>query len=371
MHPHSPGSNHSDRPVVAFSCGDLNGIGLPHLVQLFADNRLYQHCTPLCYASGKVLGFYRKALGLQDWTYQNCPNPQQVQPRKFNLIQCWNEDVQLQPGEANPALAQYATLSLRKATEDLLASKVQALVTLPIDKNLMQSDQFRFAGHTEFLEAEVRRLIPSAREARSLMWLVSDRLRVATLTGHLPLQEVAGQIGSERLETKLLDMAASLELDFAVRSPRIAVLGLNPHAGDGGLLGKEEQAVIAPTVLKLRGQGHWFFGPYGADGFWGSGAYKQFDAVLGMYHDQVLIPFKTLAFDQGVNFTAGLPVLRTSPDHGPAFDLAAKQAGNPSSLLHAVFEVLDRYKTRREQLDLRAHALQSVSKPSDLEHGED
>jgi len=358
-------------PVLAISSGDLNGVGLPLLLKLFSDSRMLSRCTPVLYASGRVLGFYRKELGLQDWNYQTVADASQAQPRKFNLVVCWQDELNLRPGESDPTLARYAEISLRRATEECLQGKAAGLVTLPIDKNLMQSETFRFAGHTEFLEAAVREGLPNAAKARSLMWMVADHLRVATLTGHVPLQEVPARIQSEALRTKINDMLASLKLDFGISKPRIAVLGLNPHAGDGGLLGREEADILIPTLRQMRDDGLLVFGPYGADGFWGTGSYSLFDAVLGMYHDQVLIPFKTLAFEQGVNFTGGLPIVRCSPDHGPAFDKAALRKADSSSLLHAIYATVDRIRTRLDQEDLEKNALKRGPKPKELEQSEE
>jgi 4-hydroxythreonine-4-phosphate dehydrogenase len=358
-------------PVLAFSSGDLNGVGLPLLLKLFSDPRMLNRCTPVLYASGRVVGFYRKELGLQDWNYQTVADASQAQPRKFNLVVCWQDELNLRPGESDPTLARYAEISLRRATEECIQGKAAGLVTLPIDKNLMQSETFRYAGHTEFLEAAVREGLPNAAKARSLMWMVADHLRVATLTGHVPLQEVPARIQADALRAKINDMLASLKLDFGISKPRIAVLGLNPHAGDGGLLGREEADILMPTLRQMRDEGLLVFGPYGADGFWGTGSYSRFDAVLGMYHDQVLIPFKTLAFEQGVNFTGGLPIVRCSPDHGPAFDKAALRKADSSSLLHAIYATVDRIRTRLDQEDLEKNALKRGPKPKELEKSEE
>ncbi|MFM7701574.1 MAG: 4-hydroxythreonine-4-phosphate dehydrogenase PdxA, partial [Bacteroidota bacterium] len=274
----------------------------------------------------------------------------------------------IQPGVADPKLSNFARLSLHRATADCLHGRIHGLVTLPIDKSLMQSEEFQFPGHTEFLEDASRS--HGAAQAKSLMWLVADSLRVATLTGHVPLQEVPARITQASLAHKIKEMQSSLALDYAINKPRIAVLGLNPHAGDGGLLGQEEMNIIQPAIRQMREQGILVFGPYGADGFWGTGAWSKFDAVLGMYHDQVLIPFKTLAFEQGVNFTAGLPIVRCSPDHGPAFEKAAERKASPSSLLHSIFCALDRIRMRAEQEDLAAHALVKRRSNQELEPSE-
>ena len=350
-------SNSEPKRVIGFSSGDLNGVGLPLLMKIFTDPRILQMCTPILYASGKVLGFYRKDMGLQDWNYNMIQEPSQAHPRKFNLINCWQDEVNIQPGIADSKLSRYASISLNRATSDCLQGHIHGLVTLPIDKNLMQGEDFQFPGHTEFLEDAARNHDHGRFKGKSLMWLVADSLRVATLTGHVPLQEVAGRITQASIANKIKEMHSSLILDFAINKPRIAVLGLNPHAGDGGLLGQEELNIIQPAIRQMRDQGLLVFGPYGADGFWGTGAWSRFDAVLGMYHDQVLIPFKTLAFEQGVNFTGGLPIIRCSPDHGPAFEKAAERKASSSSLLHSIFCALDRIRTRAEQEYLAANAL--------------
>lgn len=364
-------SNTLNKRLIAFSCGDLNGVGLPLLMKIFGDPRILQMCTPILYASGRVVGFYRKDMGLQDWNYNMIQEPSQAHPRKFNLINCWQDELNIKPGEADPKLSRYARISLNRATADCLKGQVHGLVTLPIDKNLMHSEDFQFHGHTEYLEDASRRHDSARFKGRSLMWLVADSLRVATLTGHVPLQEVAGQINQASLTDKIMDMHSSLAFDFAINRPRIAVLGLNPHAGDGGLLGQEEMKVIQPTIRQMRDQGLMVFGPYGADGFWGTGAWSRFDAVLGMYHDQVLIPFKTLAFEQGVNFTGGLPIVRCSPDHGPAFEKAAEHSANPSSLMHSIFCTLDRIRTRAEQVDLAANARVKSYQNQEIESSEE
>jgi 4-hydroxythreonine-4-phosphate dehydrogenase len=361
-------SNSESKKVIGFSSGDLNGVGLPLLMKIFTDPRILQMCTPILYASGKVVGFYRKDMGLQDWNYNMIQEPSQAHPRKFNLINCWQDELNIQPGVADPKLSNFARLSLHRATADCLHGRIHGLVTLPIDKNLMQSEEFQFPGHTEFLEDTSRS--HGAAQAKSLMWLVADSLRVATLTGHVPLQEVPARITQASLAHKIKEMQSSLSLDFAINKPRIAVLGLNPHAGDGGLLGQEEMNIIQPAIRQMREEGILVFGPYGADGFWGTGAWSKFDAVLGMYHDQVLIPFKTLAFEQGVNFTAGLPIVRCSPDHGPAFEKAAERKASPSSLLHSIFCALDRIRMRAEQEDLAAHALVKSRSNQELEPSE-
>lgn len=363
-------SNSEHKKIIGFSCGDLNGVGIPLLMKILGDPRILQWCTPVLYAAGKVVGYYRKEMGLQDWNYNIIQLPSEAQPRKINLINCWQDELNLKPGNPDPRLARYARISLHRATADCLQGGLHGLVTLPIDKQLMQSEDFQFPGHTEYLE-EASRQHQQGFKGRSLMWLVADSLRVATLTGHVPLQEVATKITQSLILEKISDMQSSLALDFAIDKPRIAVLGLNPHAGDGGLLGQEEMTTIQPAIRALRDQGHWVFGPYGADGFWGTGAWSKFDAVLGMYHDQVLIPFKTLAFQQGVNFTAGLPIVRCSPDHGPAFEKAAERRADASSILHSIFCTLDRIRIRAEQQGLALNALVKSSHSQELASSEE
>jgi len=266
------------------------------------------------------------------------------------MINCWEEDVRIELGLSTPSGGKYAFLSLERALDDLIAGKTDAMVTAPINKHNIQSDDFQFAGHTEYIQAKT-----GAED--SLMFLVSEDIRVGVVTGHIPVNEVAEKISKEKILSKLAIMSQSLKKDFWIQKPKIAVLGLNPHAGDEGLIGKEELEIITPAIAEANTQGIFAFGPYAADGFFAAHTYSQFDAVLAMYHDQGLIPFKQIAFHNGVNFTAGLPVVRTSPDHGTGYDIAGKNLASANSFREALFTAIKIVERRRESLELSSNPL--------------
>ena len=261
--------------------------------------------------------------------------------KKVNVINCWDEQVNIVPGEENISGGKYALISLQKAVKDLKRGFIQGLVTAPINKNNIQSEAFKFPGHTEFLTE-------SFGSKESLMLLCNEHLRIGVVTGHIPLSKVSGAVTKEKIKTKLQLMLQSLKQDFGIIKPRVAVLGLNPHAGENGLLGKEEIALISPVINEFKEEGHLVFGPFPADGFFGNNTYSKYNATLAMYHDQGLIPFKTLAFDEGVNFTAGLPIVRTSPDHGTAYNIAGQDLASPSSFRAALLMAIDILKNRKE-----------------------
>lgn len=333
------------RPIrVAISCGDLNGIGIEVVLKTFEDTRMLQEVTPILYASAKVVSAYRKLLHLDEVQFHGVQDAADALPRKLNVVNLWEDEVTLEPGKASVALATHAIRSLEAATQDLASGKADVLVTAPIDKHSMEGAGFAHPGHTEYL-AQV------AGVDQVLMVLVGEGLRVGTVTGHIPLKDVAAAITTERIVTKARLFHQSLLRDFSVAEPRLALLGLNPHAGDGGTLGTEDRERILPAVRQLVGEGITAMGPYAADGFFGSGAYKHFDGVLAMYHDQGLAPFKALSFGHGVNFTAGLPIVRTSPDHGTGLSIAGQGVADPGSFRQAVWMAIDvllareRYKT--------------------------
>jgi 4-hydroxythreonine-4-phosphate dehydrogenase len=288
---------------VGISIGDTNGIGLEVIMKAFSDSRMHQICTPIIYGSAKTVSFQRKALNQPDFIYQTIRNNTEVIERKINLINLWDEEVKNDFGLANEIGGKYALQSLRAAVADVKQQIVDVLVTAPINKNNIQQEGFQFAGHTEYLAAETQ-------TKNYCMMLVSDAMRIAFVTGHIPLQKVAANLSVAAILTKLRVMHESLKKDFGIRKPRIAVLGLNPHAGDNGLLGNEENDIIIPAINEARHAGFILAGPFSADGFFGSGQHQKFDGILSMYHDQGLIPFKALSFTSGVNFTAGLPVVR-------------------------------------------------------------
>ncbi|WP_439882237.1 4-hydroxythreonine-4-phosphate dehydrogenase PdxA [Pontibacter sp. MBLB2868] len=327
---------------LGISIGDTNGIGPEVIVKTLADQRILNFCTPVIYASPALLNRVRKALSAEHFFYQQIDNASDMVARKVNLVTCWENEVEVNPGTPTPESGKASLDSLLAACNDLKAGLLDGLVTAPINKDNIQAENFNFPGHTEFLTSFF-----DAPE--SLMLLVSEDLRVATVTGHLPLKEVSPKLTEELLIRKMTILLESLKNDFGILKPRIAVLGLNPHAGEEGLLGTEEQEVIRPAVMHMKERGHLVFGPYPADGFFGMRQYKQVDAVLAMYHDQGLIPFKTLAFESGINYTAGLPVVRTSPDHGTAYDIAGKHIANETSFREALFLACDIIKKRQTE----------------------
>ena len=340
----------SDLLKIGISIGDINGIGLEVIIKTLAEAEVYQYCTPIVYGHTKVASFHRKTVGIQEFIFQVINNAESAHAGKPNMINCWEEDVKIELGTANETGGKYAFLSLQRATEDLVAGKIDALVTAPINKHNIQSEVFKFAGHTEYVQA-----ISGAPD--SLMFLMSDELKVGVVTAHIPVKDIADNITIDKIVSKLRLISSSLKNDFWIEKPKIAVLGLNPHAGDNGLLGNEDNDIIAPAIEKANKEGIFAFGPYAADGFFGNKAYAKFDAVLAMYHDQGLIPFKTLSFNQGVNFTAGLNVVRTSPDHGTGFDIAGKNMASESSFREALFTAIRIVKNRREQFALQENTL--------------
>ncbi len=327
---------------LGISIGDTNGIGPEVIVKTLSDQRILNYCTPVIYAAPGVINRIRKALSAEHFFYQQVDSVNALVGRKINLITCWNEDIEVNPGTPTAASGKASLDSLMAACRDLKAGKLDGLVTAPINKDNIQAEEFNFPGHTEFLTSYF-----DAPE--SLMLLVGGNLRVATVTGHMPLKDVPSKLTPELLIRKMTILLESLKKDFGILKPRIAVLGLNPHAGEDGLLGTEENEVIRPAIMQMKEQGHLIFGPFPSDGFFGVQQYKQVDAVLAMYHDQGLIPFKTLAFENGVNYTAGLPIVRTSPDHGTAYNIAAKHIANETSFREALFLACDIIKMRKAE----------------------
>lgn len=331
---------HEGRIRVGITIGDANGVGPEVIIKTFSEPRILQVCTPVIYGSGKVISFYRKLNHNQEFNYNTIRSIQEQIPRKLNLINCWEEEIKVEPGKPSLQTGAAALTALSDAVKDLAAGNIDVLVTAPVDKNSIKTEGVEFTGHTEFIGRAFNVQDP-------LMFLVGENVRVALVTGHVPVTKVASLITKEKILEKLNMMQASLKRDFNIRKPRIAVLGLNPHAGDGGLLGNEELEIIQPAIKEAFDKGIMAFGPYSSDGFFGAGIHLKFDAVLAMYHDQGLIPFKTLAFENGVNFTAGLPVIRTSPDHGTAYDLAGKGTANETSLREAIYLALDIFQNRQ------------------------
>lgn len=340
----------SDKIKVGISIGDVNGIGLEVIIKTLVDNRILEYCTPIVYGHTKVASFHRKTLSITDFSFNVITSPSQAHAKRPNMINCWEEDVKIELGLTTETGGKYAFLSLEKAMNDLLAGQIDALVTAPINKHNIQNEEFQFAGHTEYIQAKTS-------SADSLMFLVSEDLRVGVVTGHIPVSEIPQKVTTEKILAKLNLMHQSLKKDFWVQKPKIAVLGLNPHAGDNGLIGNEEIETIIPAIEQANNQGIFAFGPYSADGFFANNTYAQFDAVLAMYHDQGLIPFKQISFHNGVNFTAGLPVVRTSPDHGTGYDIAGKNLASEQSFREAIFTAVNIVERRRESAELSANPL--------------
>ncbi|RZM28879.1 MAG: 4-hydroxythreonine-4-phosphate dehydrogenase PdxA, partial [Pedobacter sp.] len=345
----------SEKVKIGISIGDVNGIGLEVILKTLIEPAILEYCTPIVYGHTKVTSYHRKALNMGDFSFNVISHAEHANPKRANLINCWEEDVKIELGVSNEIGGKYALLSLEKATEDLVKGDIDALITAPINKHNIQSETFQFPGHTEYLQEK-------SGSSDVLMFLISEDLRVGVVTGHVPVNQIAANITREKITKKLILMNESLKKDFWIEKPKIAVLGLNPHAGDNGLLGKEEQEIIMPAIQDAFDKGVICFGPYPADGFFGTGTYKKFDAVLAMYHDQGLVPFKTLAFSTGVNFTAGLKVVRTSPDHGTGYDIAGKNLADPTSFREALFAAIHIFKSRKEQGELLKGQLRSGGK---------
>jgi 4-hydroxythreonine-4-phosphate dehydrogenase len=346
------------KPKIGITIGDTNGIGAEVIIKTFLDNRMLQICTPVIYASSKTISHHRKALNIPEFNYNPIKNVEALLAKKINVVNCWEEEIKIELGVATAESGKYALKSLELATADLAADKIDALVTAPINKHNIQSDSFSFPGHTEYLAEKFK-----AKEY--LMFMIAEGLRVALVSGHVPLKDVSANLSVDKIVSKLQTMNQSLKADFGIRKPKIAVLGLNPHAGDNGLLGAEEKNIIIPAVKKAFDEGILVYGPYAADGFFGSEVLKQFDAVLAMYHDQGLVPFKALAFDTGINYTAGLSIVRTSPDHGTAYDIAGKNIASESSFRSAIYAACDIIEKRIEYAEITTNPLKSsISKMS-------
>ncbi|MHB9055042.1 MAG: 4-hydroxythreonine-4-phosphate dehydrogenase PdxA [Paludibacteraceae bacterium] len=341
----------SDKIIIGITHGDINGIGYEVILKSLADNRILDLFTPIIYGSSKLAGFYKKNLDIQGVNFNIINQAGEASSKRINIINCVDDEVKIEVGQSTTEAGQAALSALERATEDLKKKKIHAIVTAPINKNNIQSETFHFPGHTEYLEEKF------GEKSSSLMMLVSDTVRIAVVTGHIPVSRVSETITADLILKKLSILNLSLKKDFSIVRPRIAVLGLNPHAGDNGLIGEEEQYIITPALKKAEEQGIMCFGPYPADGFFGSGNFKNFDGVLAMYHDQGLIPFKTLAMEHGVNFTAGLPVIRTSPDHGTAYDLVGQNKASEMSFLEALYLVTDIYRNRQIYEEINANPL--------------
>lgn len=332
-----------DKPRIGITLGDLNGIGPEVVIKALADNRLLNMATPVLYGSSRVLSFYRKLMNLEEFNYSQVKTKGQFFQKSINIVNCWEEVIEINPGQPSKEAGKAALLSLKRVVEDIKEGLIDGFVTAPIDKNTIHGPEFPFRGHTEYLTQTFDAM-------ESLMLMVGDDLKVGLVTEHIPVKEVSEYITKERVELKIRLLELTLKKDFSIPKPKIAVLGLNPHAGDEGLIGDEENNVIKPVINDLKSKGKLIFGPFPADGFFATGQHAKYDAVLAMYHDQGLIPFKSIAFDNGVNYTAGLPIVRTSPDHGTAYAIAGKNMAEEGSMRQAIYLACDIIKHRREQL---------------------
>ena len=344
-----------NKPVIGISCGDLNGIGLEIIIKTISDTRLLEICTPVLFANNKAINFYRKLLPEININFSSVKDISRVNHKQVNLYTCWEDEVAIVPGELTDIGGKYAVLSLVTAAQALKDGHIDGLVTAPIHKKNTQSAEFNFTGHTPYL----KNLFGVADVA---MFMVADNMKVAVLTEHVAVKDIAGHITRASILSKLQIIQNSLKKDFGIDKPKIAVLGLNPHAGDEGLIGKEEDEIIKPAIKDAKQKDIFCFGPYSADAFFARGSHEKFDAVLAMYHDQGLIPFKSLAFGEGVNYTAGLAGVRTSPDHGVAFDIAGKGIADESSFREAIFKCIDIINGRKEYEAQRSNPLKKISK---------
>ncbi|MDR0758322.1 MAG: 4-hydroxythreonine-4-phosphate dehydrogenase PdxA [Tannerella sp.] len=340
---------------VGITHGDINGVGYEVILKTFADERITELCTPIIYGSLKIATYYQKSMELPTVSFKIIRTPVEAFDGKVNLVNCVDGEVKVELAKSTPESGKASFQALEKVVSDMKSGAIDALLTAPINKHAIRSDVFRFPGHTEYLESHFGK---GDNASKSLMILVHDSLRVALVTGHIPLADVASHLTKQRLTEKLLIFNTSLKQDFCIIRPRIAVLSLNPHAGDNGLLGKEESEIIEPAILEAEKQGMMVFGPYASDGFFGSEMYRKFDGVLAMYHDQGLTPFKTLAMENGVNFTAGLPVVRTSPAHGTAYDIAGQNKASEASFRRALYALLDIHRNRTRYRQMTACPLQ-------------
>ena len=338
----------ANKIIVGISVGDINGIGIEVILKTFEDKRMLEFCTPVLFASNKLISYHKKALNLNN-NIHGITSIDKLVHGKINLLNAWKEEAKIDLGKTTEDGGKFAFKSLEAAVSAIKNNSIDTLLTAPINKENIQSKDFKFPGHTEYLEENL--------DGKSLMILMTDELRIGLITGHIPVSKVAETITPDLIKSKVETMYNSLVQDFNINKPKIAVLGLNPHCGDNGIIGTEDDEIIRPTITEIKESGKLVFGPYAADGFFGSKTYKQFDGVLAMYHDQGLAPFKALSFGNGVNFTAGLNKVRTSPDHGTGFDIAGKNKANATSFTEALFTSLQIFKNRKEHQKLTKNAL--------------
>ena len=334
---------------IGITQGDVNGIGYEVIMKALQDMEVIEDLTPIIYGSPKAAAYHRKALNVAGFSLNNINDADEAHPKRINIVTCGDDNIKVELGKSSEAAGQAAFAALEAAVRDLSDGKIDAVVTAPINKKNIQSENFHFPGHTEYLE--------QAAQAPALMLLVAGKLRVGVVAGHVPICKVAQFITQDKILSKLRILNKSLKQDFNIDGPRIAVLGLNPPSGDHGLLGEEEETVISPAIAKAQEEGICAMGPYPADGLFGSDTLGKFDAILAMYQDRKLAPFKALAFTSGVNYTAGLPIIRTSPDHGTAYDIAGQDKADPTSMREAIYLAMDIARNRKVNIELEANKL--------------
>jgi len=335
---------------VGFTHGDINGIGYEILIKAFINSQINDLITPIVYGSAKVAAYHRKTLNIQNFSFNQIISVDRANPKRPNLVNCVDNSISVDIGQVTAQAGQSAIHSIQCALKDIKDGKIDVLVTLPIHKLSIHSDKFQFKGHTDFLK-------DFFNSNEVLMFMVSENIKIGLVTEHIALEDVKRHITKEKIISKLQMIHKSLQTDFLFRKPKIAVLGLNPHAGDKGIIGEEDEKIIVPAIKEANNKNILAFGPFAADGFFGSGNYLKFDAILAMYHDQGLIPFKIFSFEHGVNFTAGLPIVRTSPNHGVGFDIAGKGQASSASLLEAIYKAIDIYRNRKLNKELQRNAL--------------
>ena len=343
----------SEKLRVGITHGDINGVGYEVILKAFEDATMLELCTPIVYGSPKVATYHRKAIDCQT-SFSIINHANEVNLDKLNILACVDDELKVELGTPSEEAGKAALMALERALADYNEGLIDVLVTAPINKNTIQADNFRFPGHTEYIQEQ------AGEGQKALMILMRNELRVALVTGHIPVNSISSSLTKELIQEKLSIFEQSLRQDFCIGKPRIAVLALNPHAGDGGLIGTEEQEIIIPALNEMKAQGMFCFGPYPADGFFGSDAFTKFDGILAMYHDQGLAPFKALAMEEGVNYTAGLPIIRTSPAHGTAYDIAGKGVASEASLRQAIYAAIDIYRNRERDEEAHRNPLKKL-----------
>ncbi len=339
------------RIKIGITHGDINGISYEVIIKTFQDSRIFDFCTPIVYGSPKVAAYHRKALNVSNFTFNTISNAEEALPRKANLINCLDDNIRVELGKSTPMAGESALISLEQATNDLQQGKIDAMVTCPLNRDTTKSGEYSFLGHTDFLAEKFK-------TPDSLILMTSETMKVGVVSGHVPISDVKDYITTENILKKLKLLNNTLIKDFAIQKPKIAVLGLNPHAGDSGTIGKEEEEIIIPAIKKAKeNENILALGPYSADGFFGSDSFAKFDAILAMYHDQGIAPFKALNFGDGVNYTAGLPIIRTTPDHGTAYEIAGLGKASANSFRQAIYLACNIYHNREQHVELTANPL--------------